>query len=173
MSAAIVQLASTLHTGIPSPSPSPIPSHFPGVSFWGPVSEWFGGTATLLAVGIALWTSLASERRLIESKYAAVSAWFELPLDAEFGNLCIKNGTDYPIYKWEVTASWKEPQTKQEVKITMGSSEFGLLPPEKEFHRFAVEKYRAPKTDAEVVVEISFQDGMQRQRRRLNSGRLN
>lgn len=171
MSPVIIAVIAALHAGFPSASPTP--SLFPGVSFWGPVSEWFGGIATLLAVVVALWTSLASERRLTESKYAAVFAWFELPPDAEFGFLCVRNNTEYPIYEWEIKASWQDTQTQEKIIVAVGSRDdrFGLLPPT-EFHRLPVTTHRPPRTDAEVSVEIRFKDGMQRKRHRLNSGQL-
>jgi hypothetical protein len=134
-----------------------------GVAFWGPVSEWVAGIGTLAAVWVALWTSRDAERKRLDDKYASVFAWFERAPGATFGTLYIKNSTEYPVYKWEVTASWNNPASSEKITEKVGSKELGLLPPSKDPHQFDIHEKgdrTLPENDADVRVDLVFQDAL-------------
>ena len=141
-----------------------------GTAFWGPVSEWVAGLGTLAAVAVALWTSVDTERKRLNDKYASVFAWFERAPGATFGTLYIKNSTEYPVYKWEVTASWNDPISGEKITEKIGSKELGLLPPSKDPHQFDIHEKAdrtLPKNDADVRVDMVFQDALGRSHKNL------
>ena len=141
-----------------------------GVAFWGPVSEWVAGIATLAAVAVALWTSLDTERKRLKDKYASVFAWFERAPGATFGTLYIKNSTEYPVYKWDVTVTWIDPITGETIVENLGSKDLGLLPPSKDPHQFDIHEKndkRLPDNDANVRVDMTFQDALGRMHKNL------
>jgi hypothetical protein len=145
-----------------------------GIAFWGPVSEWVSGLGTLAAVVIALWTSIDTERKRLVDKYASVFAWFERAPGATFGTLYIKNSTEYPVYKWEVTATWNDPTSGEKVTEKVGSKELGLLPPSKDPHQFDIHEKpdrNLPENDADVRVEMVFQDAQGRSHKNGNLAR--
>lgn len=140
-----------------------------GVAFWGPVSEWVAGIGTLAAVSVALWTSLDTERKRLKDKYASVFAWFERAPGATFGTLYIKNNTEYPVYRWDVTVTWSDPISGEKITENLGSKDLGLLPPSKDPHQFDIhEKNRTlPDNDADVRVDMTFQDALGRLHKNL------
>jgi hypothetical protein len=143
---------------------------FMGPEFWGPVSDWVSGLATLAAVVVALWTALDTERKRLNEKYASVFAWFERAPGATFGTLYIKNSTEYPVYTWEVTATWNHPESNTEITEKVGSRELGLLPPSKEPHQFDIHEQperSLPKNDSDVLVDMIFQDAQGRTHKNL------
>ena len=84
---------------------------------------------------------------------------------AALGTLYIKNSTDYPVYKWEVTASWTDPASGEKIIEKVGSKELGLLPPSKDPHQFDIHEMDGrtlPKNDADVCVDMVFQDALGR-----------
>lgn len=146
----------------------------PGPVDWGPVSDWVAGLATLAAVVVALWTSVDTERKRINEKYASVFAWFERAPGATFGTLYIKNSTDYPVYKWEVVASWNDPNSGEKITEKVGSKELGLLPPSKDPHQFDIHEKpdrNLPLNDSDVRVDMEFQDVLGKSHNNSNLGR--
>jgi len=112
-----------------------------------------------------LWTSLDTERKRLKDKYASVFAWFERAPAATFGTLYIKNSTEYPVYKWNVTVTWIDPLSGEKIVENLGSKDLGLLPPSKDPHQFdIVEKNdrKLPDNDADVSVDMIFQDALGR-----------
>jgi hypothetical protein len=141
-----------------------------GTAFWGPVSEWVAGLGTLAAVVVALWTSLDSERKRLNDKYASVFAWFERAPSATFGTLYIKNGTEYPVYKWDVTVTWNDPTSGEKITEKLGSKDLGLLPPSKDPHQFDIDEKAdrtLPHNDADVRVDMVFQDALGRSHKNI------
>jgi hypothetical protein len=139
------------------------------VAFWGPVSDWVAGLGTLAAVLVALWTSLDTERKRLRDKYASVFAWFERAPGATFGTLYIKNSTEYPVYKWDVTVSWEDPSSGERITEKLGSKDLGLLPPSRDPHQFDIheENRKLPDNDADVGVDMTFQDALGRSHKNL------
>jgi hypothetical protein len=141
-----------------------------GTAFWGPVSEWVAGLGTLAAVLVALWTSLDTERKRLNDKYAAVFAWFERAPSATFGTLYIKNSTEYPVYKWDVTVTWNDPSSGEKIIERLGSKDLGLLPPSKDLHQFDIQEKTdrtLPHSDADVRVDMVFQDALGRSHKNI------
>jgi hypothetical protein len=141
-----------------------------GTAFWGPVSEWVAGVGTLAAVLVALWTSLDTERKRLNDKYASVFAWFERAPSATFGTLYIKNSTEYPVYKWDVTVTWNDPISGEKITEKLGSKELGLLPPSRDAHQFDMHEKAdrtLPANDADVRVDMVFQDALGRSHKNI------
>ena len=138
---------------------------------WGPLSDWFAGIATSLAVAVALVFSLRAERMQRESELAAVYAWFELSIDEDAhgsGVLWVINNTATPIYEWLVTVGWVS-RAGDAVALETGHAALGLLPPGR--HDFVLHEtdHQLPDNDATVSVDLRFRDASGRERRRSAS----
>lgn len=143
---------------------------------WGSVGDWVSGTATAIAVVVALIFSLRDEKERRDNRFAAVYAWFEIarsPNSLATGVLWLTNNTDYPVFEWNVEVRWTKVDDSTDIRILTGATDFGLLPPGK--HPFTLQDYpeeALPTNDSSVEVDLRFRDALTRPRRRLPTGRL-
>ena len=126
---------------------------------------------SLLALGITgtnIWFNWRERRN---SKYSEIFAWPEIKRDdgnIVVANMQIINSTDYPIYIWQITASWGEGNTHQ---VGIGNTTQGVLPPGKHKFKF-LNLEELPETDSEISVELSFTDSLGRLCKRSSAGKL-
>lgn len=136
---------------------------------WGVVAEWVQGLGSLGAVITALFFSMRAINDALEAKHGAVFAWVEATDSPNIWSLVLSNGTDYPIYQWEVFLRWNLDSVEMEDAIN--SAMAGIIPPGK--HTFDWSPAASlPESEAFVGVELRFSDLTGRKRVRKFQGKV-
>jgi hypothetical protein len=127
------------------------------VIVWGPVSEWFAGTASFFAVAIALYFSTQASRNERDAKFRSLYAWSEHLATADSWKLVIRNSTSFPIYQWSAQLRWQGDENEERQTDQVDSDQLGIIPPGENRYVWTTEKPIAG-SDARVHVSLVFRD---------------
>jgi hypothetical protein len=139
---------------------------------WGDVATWLSGAGTVGAVATALTFSLRQERREKESELCRVYGWMirHDGEERERWELVISNGTEYPLYRWQVKLSW-DALNGEACTDSVSETDVGLVPPGRQSYDW-IPTHETPPVDAQVRCDTYFVDSVGGGRVRTSEGRL-
>lgn len=123
----------------------------------GSLADWVAGMGSICAVIVAVGFWSLDKRASRKNKLLAVSAWVEKSNNNVTENgwkIIIVNGTEQPIFKWNLSINWKNFERTYEEYISYKT--VGIIPPGRTEYPWS--PHDTPFEEALVATKLRFQD---------------